>query len=178
MGEWSGPITVRPITNEDAVSVRWLRSRLRGQDTVELRDTETDLVEFALEETMDNYIAWDPSGLPLFLFGVSKFPVTGYGHIVWCVARKDMYSRYRKEFVRLGHQVLRDWKAQYPRMWNMVLDTNGKSKRWLKAMGATFSDPMLYKGSNWRLFTIEGRNPDVRDTVDDRPYGLAGNQPI
>lgn len=178
MEEWLNPITVRLITNRHINDIRWLRDHLRPEDTMELRDTETNLVEFALDERMTNYLAYDPEGVPLFVFGISDFPVTGYGHIVWCVARHDMYDHYRKDFVRLGHQVLHDWKQTYPRMWNMILDRNEKSKRWLSAMGATFSEPMLYKGNNWRLFIIEGSEADVRYAMDDWSCGPAGNQSV
>lgn len=177
MAEWLNHITVKRITKEAEKDVRWLKYRLRQQDTIELRATDTDLEEFALDTTMENYIVYT-CGSPLILFGISKKPLYGYGHVVWCVARKDLYRRHKKVFVALGNRVLKIWKKAYPRMFNMITENNKQSFHWLKAMGATFSEPFLYKDMSWKLFFIEGSEHNVRSTVDDGIDSHSRYEPI
>lgn len=177
MAEWSNHITVKRITKEELPDVRWLKYRLRQQDDLELKATDTHLETFALETGMENYIVYT-CGSPLTLFGVSKKPMAGYGHMVWCVAREDLYSRHKKAFVALGNYILPAWKKKYPRMFNMITENNELSYHWLKAMGAKFSEPFLYKDMSWKLFFIEGSDTDVRSSRDDCPDSHAGDEPV
>lgn len=176
MAAWSDHITVQQVTDQHE-DVRWLQYNLRAEDYIELLETKTDITVFAFDDTMENYIAYDEDHMPLFLFGVSKEPLYGYGHLIWCVTRDDMYDRYRREFVAMGRYYLRRWKRRFPQMWNMVTDRNDKSKRWLRKMGASFSEPFLYNNMTWRLFTIGGAD-HVRSSRHDRPDRIAGNQPV
>lgn len=177
MGEWLSHTTVKPITKELLPDVRWLAARLRDRDDMELKATETDLETFAVDVDYDNYIAY-VDGRPLLLFGVSRSVICGYGHVVWCVARFDLYQHYRKVFVALGRQILPRWKRRYPKMWNMITQSNDKSRRWLAAFGAEFSKPFLYKDMSWQLFFIEGSGDHVRHAVDDGIDSHSGNQPV
>lgn len=75
--------------------------------------------------------------------------------MIWCVARDDLYSNHKKEFVSLGNRILPKWKQKYPRMFNMITVSNETSYRWLKAMGAKFSEPFMFNDMSWKLFFIE-----------------------
>ena len=94
MGDWLAHITVKPITKELLPDVRWLAKRLRNRDDMELKATDTDLETFAVDVDYENYIAYI-DGQPLLLFGVSRSVICGYGHVVWCVARQDLYQRFK-----------------------------------------------------------------------------------
>jgi hypothetical protein len=177
MGDWLAHITVKPITKDLLPDVRWLAERLRNRDDMELKATDTQLETFAVDVDYENYIAY-VDGQPLLLFGVSRSVICGYGHVVWCVARQDLYQHYKKEFVALGRQVLPKWKRRFPKMWNMITQSNEKSRRWLKSFGAEFSKPFLYKDMSWQLFFVKGDEKHVRRTVDDGPYGHTGNQSV
>ena len=56
MAEWSDHITVERITKETLPDVRWLKYRLRRQDDLEIKATDTNLESLAIDEEMENYI--------------------------------------------------------------------------------------------------------------------------
>ncbi len=153
MAAWQEHITVRPITVAELPDVLWLTERLRPQDKLEIEATDTNMEKFAVDPDMENYIAYAKNG-PVFMWGVSKYPVWEMGHLIWCVTRHDMYEKYKKEFVQMGHEILNEWKKKYDIMWNTVLDSNEQSKRWLKYMGAQLGEPRECQGRAWRIFMI------------------------
>ncbi len=143
---------IKNQTHKNAVS--WLQERLRNTDRKETYLTTGTLSQAALDETFENYIVWDEDHRPLCIFGVCKNENVGYGHIVWLLGRYDL-PRYRRNIVRFGQQKIREFAKKYGKLWNMILQENEQSVRWLKKAGATFSKPFEYNKHQWMLFTIE-----------------------
>lgn len=176
MAVWSRAIRVKQITKNEWQDVRWLLNHLRQTDNMELSLTETDVEKDLFNDEFCNYIAY-LGDRPLFIGGISRKTYTGYGHMIWAVCRYDTYDKYKREWVRVSNALMANWKHQYGQLWNMILERNDVSKRWLKRMGATFSEPFIYNGVNWQLFRIEV-NHNVQSGMDDRITSNTRVKPI
>ena len=92
-------------------------------------------------------------GRPELIFGVGELNVLAGIGAPWLLgtdAVETHYVAFLRHSVSFRDQLLR----RYPVMRNFVDDKNKASKRWLKWLGAEFSDPVDVKGHSFRLFEL------------------------
>lgn len=92
-------------------------------------------------------------GRPEVMFGVGDINVLAGVGAPWLLgtdAVEAHYIAFLRRSVDFRDQLLR----RYPVMRNFVDDRNKASKRWLKWLGASFSDPVEVGGHPFRLFEM------------------------
>lgn len=91
------------------------------------------------------------------MFGVGSINVLAGVVAPWLLGT-DAATESPRQFMRMS----RDFKAQllvrYPVMRNFVDDRNVVSIRWLRWLGASFSDPIDVRGYQFRLFELRAEN--------------------
>lgn len=97
-------------------------------------------------------------GRPEVMFGVADLSILAGIGAVWLLGT-DAVDEHFITFLRRSRQWRSKLFGQYSILRNFVDDQNAVSLRWLKWMGATFSEPVDIRGSSFRLF--EMRAPDV-----------------
>lgn len=97
-------------------------------------------------------------GRPEVMFGIGDLNVLAGVGAPWLLgtdAVERNYVAFLRQSVEFRDQLLR----RYPVMRNFVSDDNRASKRWLKWLGFTLSDPVDMRGHPFRLFEL--RQADV-----------------
>ncbi len=80
--------------------------------------------------------------------------------MIWFLS-SDAIDLHKREFMQGSRKVLEDWQARYGALFNLVMEENNKSIRWLKWLGASFLMEIDVHGHPFVLFEL--RKPrDVR----------------
>ena len=112
----------------------------------------------ALRASMDNsLVSLVVKGeTPLCVLGVSAGR-EACGRAVWLLATEDIEG-YKREFLQYGYLLLSYWFGEFGAMYNYVSVENRKSVRWLEWLGASWSEPFLFGGQEFRQFILDERS--------------------
>lgn len=144
-----------------ASHIRTIARRMRQADRDELFAASKKTPAQALVYSMRKSVhAWTAivDGRPEVMFGIGEINVLTGIYAPWLLgtdAVETHYVQFLRRSVDFRDQLLR----RYPVMRNFVDDRNKASKRWLKWLGATFSEPVDFDGHPFRLFEL--RSADV-----------------
>lgn len=142
--------------------VKTIGKRMRAADVAECKAMAGLSPRDGLRRSMMRSQAWTVlvNGRPEMMFGVSDLNVlTGIGS-VWMLAT-DEVDKHPRELLRLSPEWVRKLFARYSVLRNVVSIDNAASIRWLKWLGATFSDPIDVGGKPFVLFELR-KTDDVR----------------
>lgn len=134
-------------------------NNLRDDDINELKAIGyTNLKEVYLESLEGSEISIVVKSMQnemLCIFGLSMIK-TMYGRGIWCLCSKKIIE-YKKEFLVNSYLVIEEWLNKYEKLYNYVDCRNEKTIRWLKWLGAKFSEPFPFGKENtpFILFTIQ-----------------------
>lgn len=92
-------------------------------------------------------------GRPELIFGIGDISILAGVGAPWLLGTDAVEDHYIR-FLRLSVDFRDQLFARYPVMRNFVDDRNKVSKRWLKWLGATFSDPIIFRGATFRMFEL------------------------
>ena len=133
---------------------------LRDIDVKELKALGNASAYTALQYSVRNssgecFLCFD-SGKPLCAYGITD-SIGEYGRMIWFLS-SDAIDLHKREFMQGSRKVLEDWQAQYGALFNLVMEENNKSIRWLKWLGARFYEPkpIGMNGENYMLFILGG----------------------
>lgn len=93
------------------------------------------------------------NGQPEAMFGTSDINVLAGIGSAWLLGT-DEVTRHPKEFLRMSREWLAKPFTRYSVLRNVVSVENSASIRWLKWLGATFSDPIDVGGKPFVLFEL------------------------
>lgn len=144
-----------------AAHIRSIAKRMRKADCDEIAaasgKTPAEALIYSLRKSS---FAWTAmiNGRPEVMFGIGDLNVLAGVGAPWLLgtdAVERNYVAFLRQSVEFRDQLLR----RYPVMRNFVSDDNRASKRWLKWLGFTLSDPVDMRGHPFRLFEL--RQADV-----------------
>jgi hypothetical protein len=141
--------------------VKPVAARMRQPDVDELQAASGRTPKEALLYSIDHSEhSWTAliDGKPEAIFGVGILNVIGGVGAPWLLAT-DEVERNRRVFVRLSISFRNELLERYPVLRNFVDVRNTASIRWLRWMGAEFSEPVLIRDHPFRMF--EMRRNDV-----------------
>ena len=136
--------------------VKPIAKRMRRADIDEVQAASGKTPEEALLYSIDkSEYSWAAlvDGKPVAMFGVGILNVIGGVGAPWLLATDDV-ERNRKVFVRLSISFRNELLERYPVLRNFVDVRNTASIRWLKWMGAEFSEPILIRDHPFQLFEM------------------------
>lgn len=138
--------------------VLYIAENMRAIDRFEVKAFGCKDVLQALEDSISN------SEVSVLVKGEKPLCVLGLSLVdsenrraVWLLGVDDMKS-YKKEFLCYGYLVLTYWFSEFGAMYNYISVDNDKSIRWLKWLGASFSEPFLLGGQLFREFILDERS--------------------
>lgn len=138
-------------------------SRMRDADRAEVwagsRRTPADALAFSLERS-EYALTVMIEGRPEAMFGVGTLSILGRVGAPWLLGT-DAAAADRRAFLEASLEWRAELLARYDRLLNVVDVRNRTSIRWLRWLGATFSDPRPL-GRGGELFQVfEIRAPHV-----------------
>lgn len=140
-----------------------IAARMRQADVDEVwassRSTPHQALMFSLQRSTEAWTAM-LDGRPEVMFGVARISVLGGTGIAWLLGT-DTAAEHSRLFVRQSAEWRGKLLERYDVLRNFVSDQNEVSVRWLRWMGAVFSDPapIGVDGELFRLFEL--RRADV-----------------
>lgn len=139
-------------------NIDYLADNLRSIDRLEAKAMGYDSLYEAIKTSLDcatlAFIAKGENNEVLCAFGVSAVAHAEYGNAVWLVAT-DNLDHYQKEFVYYSKIIIKEFLKEW-RLYNYISVNNDKSIRWLKRLGASFSEPFTINGEQFLLFILGG----------------------
>ena len=134
-------------------------TNLREADKLEAYAMGYDSLKEVIETSLDcayiSFVAKGKSGEILCIFGLSSLTHSEYGRAVWFLGTKEM-DNYSREFVYYSKIIINEMLKEHDRLYNYISVYNDKSIRWLKRLGASFSEPFLLNGEQFLLFILGG----------------------
>ena len=134
-------------------------TNLREADKLEAHAMGYDSLKEAIETSLDcayiSFVARGEDNKTLCIFGLSSVTHSEYGRAVWFLGAKEM-DGYSKEFVYYSKIIIKEMLKEHDRLYNYISVYNDKSIRWLKRLGAEFSEPLLINGEQFLLFILGG----------------------
>lgn len=97
------------------------------------------------------------NGRPEVMFGVGDINVLAGVGGPWLLGT-DAVERHYVPFLRASVSFRDQLLRRYPVMRNFVDDRNRASIRWLRWLGASFSDPVMFNGHSFRMFELRSGN--------------------
>lgn len=137
-----------------------LAKHMRPQDVAELEACGYASAKQALFASLDfadlAFVAKTPEGAVLCAFGLSAAR-DAFGAPIWCLGATALQG-YEREFMVYSKRILERWQREFGRLYNYVSVDNDKALRWLRWLGAAFSEPFAYgaNGEFFILFTLGG----------------------
>lgn len=132
---------------------------LREADKLEAHamgyDSLREAIETSLECAYISFVAKGENGETLCIFGLSSLTHSEYGRAVWFLGTKEM-DNYSREFVYYSKIIINEMLKEHDRLYNYISVENDKSIRWLKRLGASFSEPFILNGEKFLLFILGG----------------------
>lgn len=153
------PLTIeRFAKNKHKQDLLYLANNLRKIDCLEIKGLGFKNNIEAIKCSIGS------SGIVLIVKGEKPFCVFGLsnrtnsiGKVVWLVATEKINS-YKKDFLILGYQILKLWCREFGALYNYISIKNTNSIRWLKWLGATFSEPFFIGKEKYMQFTLTERS--------------------
>ena len=134
-------------------------TNLREADKLEAYAMGYDDLKEAIETSLDcayiSFVARADDNTILCIFGLSSVTHSEYGRAVWFLGTKEM-DKYSREFVYYSKIIISEMLKNNERLYNYISVHNDKSIRWLKRLGASFSEPFLLNGEEFLLFILGG----------------------
>ena len=134
-------------------------TNLREADKLEAHAMGYDSLREAIETSLDcayiSFVARAEDNTTLCIFGLSSVTHSEYGRAVWFLGTKEM-DNYSREFVYYSKIIINEMLKNNERLYNYISIHNDKSIRWLKRLGASFSEPFLLNGEEFLLFILGG----------------------
>ena len=134
-------------------------TNLREADKLEAYAMGYDDLKEAIETSLDcayiSFVARAEDNKALCIFGLSSVTHSEYGRAVWFLGTKEM-DKYSREFVYYSKIIINEMLKNNERLYNYISVHNDKSIRWLKRLGASFSEPFLLNGEEFLLFILGG----------------------
>ena len=134
-------------------------TNLREADKLEAYAMGYDSLKEAIQTSLDcayiSFVARAENGEAICIFGLSSVTHSEYGRAVWFLGAKEM-DGYSKEFVYYSKIIIKEMLKNNERLYNYISVHNDKSIRWLKRLGAEFSEPFSLNGEEFLLFILGG----------------------
>lgn len=134
-------------------------ANLREADKLEAHAMGYDSLKEAIETSLDcayiSFVARAEDNKAICIFGLSSVTHTEYGRAVWLLGTKEM-DKYSREFVYYSKIIIAEMLKNNERLYNYISVHNDKSIRWLKRLGAEFSEPFNLNGEQFLLFILGG----------------------
>ena len=145
-----------PNTHKE--NIEELINNLREVDKMEARAMGYDRLREAVDTSLNyayiSFVAKGEDNTTLCIFGLSSLVHSEYGRAVWFLGTKEM-DNYSREFVYYSKIIINEMLKEHDRLYNYISVYNDKSIRWLKRLGASFSEPFLINGEEFILFVME-----------------------
>lgn len=115
----------------------------------------------SIKNSAEAYKVIGGAGVPLAVFGIVLVEGRA-GRMIWCLGTNAL-EPYKWPFIRESRSIVMDWKQKHRRLYNCVGAFNEKSIRWLKWLGAEFSEPFPVgeKNEKFVYFEIKGDEEHV-----------------
>ena len=117
-------------------------------------DDISEGVNVSLEQSACAYVAKGSACEVIGIFGVSAIEHKNYGRAVWFLGTNAL-DEYQREFIRHSKTIIEQFLKEYGQLYNYVSVGNKTSIRWLKSLGADFSEPFEINGEKFVLFLID-----------------------
>lgn len=137
-----GKIKVRKANKEDA---RYIAQHMRQCDKDEVWASDHKTPDEAMREGLQNSIfaCTVENGVPIAMFGICPFDITGDKASVWLLATDDL-DKIKVRFALNSRKFIDTMLEYYPKLENYVDARNTKSINWLKFCGAKIDDPVPF----------------------------------
>lgn len=138
--------------------IQYIASNLRTVDQFEVQAFGYDDYLEAIKVSIANAkVCFVVKGeCPICVFGLSNLELNK-NNAVWLLAAKDI-KRYKKEFLKYSYLIINYWFNEFGAMYNYISVENKDSIRWLKWLGASFSEPFLIGGYEFKEFILDERS--------------------
>lgn len=163
MADYKGVSLVMYEKEKHDKHLKTIAKDMRDIDVFELLATGSDDVEAAVRESVDNswsaFFLLDRKGYPLCVFGIIPNTIGEEvydGNIIWCLGTKRLI-KHKTAFVHWASEIISWWKREFGVLFNFISVDNDKSIKWLRTLGAEFSEPFpVGDGYLFKKFTIGG----------------------
>lgn len=149
-------MTTVEVVPARACHIRSIARRMRQADRDEIAassgSTPFRALAFSLRKSDRAWTALI-DGQPEIMFGVGQINVLAGVGAPWLLGT-DAVDVHRRQFLRRSVSFRDQLLARYPVMRNFVDERNRTSVRWLKWLGAKFSDPVDIRGHAFLLFEL------------------------
>ena len=139
-------------------NIEELINNLREVDKMEVKamgyDRLREAIDISLNYAYISFVAKGEDNATLCIFGLSSLVHREYGRAVWFLGTEEM-DKYQREFVHYAKIIINEMLKEHERLYNYVSVRNDKSIRWLKRLGASFSEPFLINGEEFVIFVME-----------------------
>lgn len=144
------------VVRARAMHVRTIARRMRQADRDEVfaasGHTPFEALALSLRKSSRAYTGL-VDGQPVVMFGVADINVLCGIGAPWLLGT-DEVEQISLRFLRLSRRWRRQLFRGYSVLRNFVDVHNTVSVRWLRWLGATFSDPVSFNGYDFRLFEM------------------------
>ena len=142
--------------------IEFVAENMRQADADEVmaanNDTPLSALLLSVEKSHESVTVTDTEGTPLVIFGIRhKTLLTDDSAIIWMLGC-DEALKHSKSFMVYTPKVLEIWLKQYKMLENYVHVGNKVSVAWLKRLGFTLEDPVIFPntGECFMHFFMEG----------------------
>lgn len=142
----------RELTKELAENMREIdRREIEGMGFSTMRGAEVSICD-----TAPVYVArWKDSGKLILCWGLQILMGPKKNtYLIWALAT-DEINKHKKEFVKESRDILYRWMDLYGCLENTVATFNKRAIRWLKWLGAEFSEPYMIGSTEYVNFKLE-----------------------
>lgn len=101
------------------------------------------------EKDMISYLGYI-NNEPVWAYGIHTVNVEGLGYCIWFLGT-DAVDHNKRYFLTESKRIIRKWQREYGQLWNMVSQENTRAIRWLRWLGAEFSESNV---EGFILFTL------------------------
>lgn len=134
---------IKQCKKDETEFIKQFMQDIRKADLDELlsltgNNPEREIIE-SVSNSIKAYKGTSADNKPLVLYGITKVQNVA-GFMIWCVGTNEL-ARYEKSFIKVSHAILKTWLKKYKRLYNFTSVKNKKSIKWLRWLGATFSEP-------------------------------------
>lgn len=155
MKEYS--ISIIKTMKEKKALIKELTENIRQIDAREMEGmgfTTKEGVEMSIKETSPVYAGRTIDGKLAICWGLQI--LMGQGHttyLIWALGTDEL-DNHRKAFVQESRAIIERWVNLYGCLENTVATFNKRAIRWLKWLGAEFSEPYKIKDTEYVNFWI------------------------
>lgn len=156
-------ISAVKTTAEKKALIRDLEKNIRDIDRREIEGlgfSTRQGVEISIYETCPVYVARTAEGGRLIAcWGLQVLEFKGkekttYSYIIWALGTDEL-THHKKDFIKESTALINRWVELYGTLENTVATFNKNAIRWLKWLGAEFSEPHKINGTEYVNFKIK-----------------------